>query len=301
MINTNISNASCLTIAYPNCNVGDKATLEKYYLAGRICSGSIEPKTPNDFYRISSIIAGSEGAVKTAEDFNNKVSSAKSSKGWCVFLMHGIDNDGGFSPLASSELESHLEYMHTNMDDFWVATFKHVVQYIKERDALSLSETAITSDSLRLTATDNLDDAIYNVPVTVRRLLPSTWVDARVYVNKERITSSISTVEGKQYIAFDVIPDQGEVYLSNPDKRETGLKDIRENPFLKVGPNPFSNSIKIEAKGSFQYFVYSLDGRLIDSGEAIDTKNLGMSFIPGNYLLKINYKNQGYGSKIIKR
>jgi len=77
--------------------------------------------------------------------------------------------------LQSSELGLHLDYMNSNIADYWIATFGHVVKYIKERNVISLAETVITSDSLQLSVSDNLDDAIYNVPVTIRRLLPSTW------------------------------------------------------------------------------------------------------------------------------
>ena len=80
IINTNITNTRCITIAYPYCITDDLAIIQKYYIAGRICSGVIESGTPNDFYRIGSIIVGSQGSVKAAEDFYDKVNSAKTSK-----------------------------------------------------------------------------------------------------------------------------------------------------------------------------------------------------------------------------
>ena len=52
-INSNITNAKCVTVAYPNCNTGDKTTIAKYYIAGRICNGQIVATTPSDFYNIS--------------------------------------------------------------------------------------------------------------------------------------------------------------------------------------------------------------------------------------------------------
>lgn len=55
IINGEIPEAKCVTIAYPFCSVGDLALIQKYYIAGRICSQAIEPSTPTDFYRIRSI------------------------------------------------------------------------------------------------------------------------------------------------------------------------------------------------------------------------------------------------------
>jgi hypothetical protein len=214
-INSNITNAKCVTVAYPNCVIGDLATIQKYYIAGRICSNAIIPGTPSDFYNISSIITGNTGSVQTAANLNSKVDAAKTSKGWCVFLTHGIDNDGGYSPTQSSEIKTHLTYVNTNTVDFWVATFGNVVKYIKERNASSLTETTITGDSLKLVVADNLDNTIYNVPITVRRVLPSGWQNPKVYMNGKLATSALSVVSGTTYIVFDVVPDQGNVYLAN--------------------------------------------------------------------------------------
>jgi oligosaccharide reducing-end xylanase len=43
-VNTNITGSKCITIAYPFCNAGDKATLEKYFIAARVCSNGVESK-----------------------------------------------------------------------------------------------------------------------------------------------------------------------------------------------------------------------------------------------------------------
>ena len=214
-INANITNAKCVTLAYPNCNRSDLATTQKYYIAGRVCSGTVELQTPADFYNISSIITGNTGSVQTAANLNSKVAAAKSSKGWCVFLTHGIDNDGGYSPTQSTELASHLSYMNTNSADFWVAPFGTVVKYIKERNVSSVTETVITNDSLKVVVADNLDNTIYNVPITIRRLLPTGWQNPKVYLNSTLITSSLSTVSGKTYIVFDAVPNQGNIFLAN--------------------------------------------------------------------------------------
>lgn len=211
---TNVPTSKCQTIAYPNCNTGDIATIQKYYIGGRTCSGQIISSSPTDFYNLSSIICGNQG-VNTANDMNTRLNSARSSTGWCVFLMHAIDNDGGFSPLASSVLSSHLSYVNTNKADYWVGTFANVIKYIKERNALNFTETAVNSDSLRITPTDNLDNNIYDAAVTIRRQLPSSWPDARVYLGNAIQTSTIVTVNNVKYIEFDVIPDKGTYALAN--------------------------------------------------------------------------------------
>jgi oligosaccharide reducing-end xylanase len=220
-IQTQITNKKCVTVAYPNCNIGDMATIQKYYIAGRTCSGQIVSNNPTDFYSLSSIICGNTG-VNTAADMNTRINSAKSSGGWCHFLMHGIDSDGGYSPLAASVLSSHLTTVNTNKADYWVGTFGDVVKYIKERNAITFTETTVSADSLRITPTDGLDNTIYDVGVTLRRQLPATWTDARVMIGTTIVTSAIVTISNVKYIQFDAIPDKGVYTIANKASTNTG-------------------------------------------------------------------------------
>ncbi|MFC6996643.1 polysaccharide deacetylase family protein [Rufibacter roseus] len=299
-IKSNIAGAQVLTVAYPNCNIGDVPTIQKYYIAGRVCSGQIVPRTPSNFYQISSLIAGSQGAVKTAADFNAQVNSAKNSNGWAVFLMHGIDNDGGYSPLASAVLADHLAYVNTHRADYWVATFANVVKYIKQRNAVAISESTITADSLQVTLQDNLDDQVYNMPVTVRRQLPNGWQGASVYVNRQLVASAVSTVNNTQYITFEAVPTGGEVHIANKKAVVAGVRSLKDIPGLSFSPNPFSGSLHLTAPGAFQYSLFSLSGQLLENGEATDSATVGAKLAAGTYLLKVQHKKTTGIGRVVK-
>ena len=247
-IYTNIPNGKCVSVAYPNCITGDIPTISKYYIAGRTCSGSIVPNNFTDFFNISSFVTGANGSVKLASNFNSIVNSARTSNGWCVFLTHGIDNDGGYSPTQSSEIKTHLSYMSAHNADFWVGPFGDVARYTKERRAANLTEVALTSDSLEATLTDNLPDSIYNLPITLRRELPAGWQNTKVYANTTLIPSKQVTVSGTTYIQFDAIPDQGKIHLvnnTNPD--QTGTVSI-DSP--TGGSTVITNSVTIEVSAT---------------------------------------------------
>jgi oligosaccharide reducing-end xylanase len=213
IIEAKIPGYQCLTLAYPYCATGDMPLVSKYYIAARVCNGVIEKSTPDDFFRISSIIAGSLGRLKTGNDFNSIAAEAKISKGWCVYLIHGIDGDGGYSPLSSVELKYHLEYLKANSDDYWVATFVDVVKYIKERNSLELAETRLSAKKLQVEAKDNLDNNVYNFPVTISRKIPEGWRKIRVTCKGRTVQSFIRQTEKGSSVFFDVIPDSGPVVL----------------------------------------------------------------------------------------
>jgi O-glycosyl hydrolase len=226
IINTNITTQKCRTIAYPNCTGGTESLCSQYYIAGRTCSGSINSNTPSNFYALSSFICGSEGTVATLSDFTAKASAAASSNGWCVYLIHGIDDDGGYSPLSSTILSQSLAYFNTNSSTYWVSTFYNVARYIKERNDVSVTVTSSTTNSISLTMTDNLDNTIYNYPLTLRRALPTGWTSAIVTQNGSAVSSSIVTNGSTSSIMFDVVPDAGAIVLLNPAANTIGQIDV---------------------------------------------------------------------------
>ncbi len=210
---SNSGNEPAFTIAYPNCRSGDVALCSQYYIAGRNCSGAIVPPTPPNFFEINSYICGSRGTVKTTADFISRFNSAQSAGGWLVLLLHGIDNDGGYSPLPSKVLLESLQYLDGNRNAFWVETFGNVVRYIKERDSLSV--TKIAEDPIELVVTDSLDNNVYNYPITLRRLLPQGWTEVAVTQNGAAIPSAVVKLNSSSYVVFDAVPDAGNVIISN--------------------------------------------------------------------------------------
>jgi ethanolamine utilization microcompartment shell protein EutS len=213
-INSYIPGQQCATIAYPYCAPGNQALCATYYIAGRTCSGQIVPATPSNFYQISSMVCGSAGAVKTTADFTTKFSSAATSGGWCVFLIHGIDSDGGYSPLSSTVLRESIEHLDAHRNTFWVSTFRNVVRYIKERNDVSITEISNEPNTITIQVTDTLDDTIYNYPVTLRRPLPSGWPSATVSQNGQALNARIVVTNSTIYVMFDAVPDNGDVVLS---------------------------------------------------------------------------------------
>jgi oligosaccharide reducing-end xylanase len=218
-INAHIADHPCVTIAYPYCVGGNDAITSQSYIAARGCSGEIIPPTPANFMNVSSIACGSEGSVKTPNDFNEQVEKAAAAGGWCVFLIHALDDDKGYSPLPSATLQSSLDYVHAQPDRFWVQSFGNVIRYIKERDRASVTETSSTDTMLMINVTDDLENSIYNFPLTIRRRLPTGWDSAVVRQAGRPIATQIITIHDAKYVMFDVVPDTGEVTITRRDSR----------------------------------------------------------------------------------
>lgn len=271
-IDSYITNTKCITIAYPFCVASKKSITSEYYIAARICSGNIEPKTPRDFMNISSIICGELGSLKTTEDFVKRFDSAVNSNGWCVLLIHGVDGDGGWSSLPSTTLRETLEYTKEKDDDMWVETFGNVARYIKERDDVSVSEVSVEDTTIILNVTDTLPDSIFNYPVSVRRPLPEGWTSAKVAQNGVQVESKITEENSVKYVQFDVIPDAGEIIITGDNSTKvinrTG-KNVKNPALLNNYPNPFNpvTTIQFDLANSGRVTLKVLDtlGREVET------------------------------------
>jgi peptidoglycan-N-acetylglucosamine deacetylase len=271
-INSHISGQKCITIAYPNCVMGNSALCNTYYMAARGCSGVVEPSTPANFMNISSLVCGTMGSVKTALDFKTKADAAAASKGWVVFLLHGIDNDGGYSPVTSANLKGALDSLNSHKEKYWVATFGNVARYIKERNCVSVKEISSMDSMLVVRITDTLDNSIYNCPVTIRRPLPQNWTSASVIQNSKALDVQLVTVNSVKYVMVDVVPDSGDITIKKNDLTDvSGSNDfLPGHPHLMQNyPNPFNPSTIIKyhlsASTHVKLKVYTLFGQEVES------------------------------------
>lgn len=205
----------CVSLAYPYCMVPKKPITSQYYPFARSCNGSLVPSTPSDFLSIGAMDPGIE--MNTASD------QAASSGSWLVWLIHGIDNDAACCPIASSVLQSNLDYVAANTNKWWIETFGNVCRYIQERNAAVLMIVSNGATNITVRLTHDLDNTIFNYPVTLRRPIPSGWQAAAITQNGASVPGQI--VNGN--LMFDVVPNGGDITLS---KLETP-------PVFSVGTN----------------------------------------------------------------
>jgi len=307
IINSKVTAQKSVTMATPYCAKGNDALASQYFIAVRGCQGFIEPKTPGNIMNVSSVICGNQGSVNKVKDFRTKADQASTSKGWLVYLLHGIDNDGGYSPLASDTLKASLQYLKENDNKFWVNTFGNVARYVRERDCVSVIETSVTETSINLAITDTLKNEWYNFPLTIRRPFPAGWSNATITQNGQPVNSSAVEVNSIRYIQFDVVPDGGSVVISKTTA--TGLNELKgsfEERKLKVWTDNESIFFKIPSSclPNPTLSLFSSNGMLIDSFDhcQINSEIGKVTFDKlsksGIYIVRLHDKQSSWSSQI---
>jgi peptidoglycan/xylan/chitin deacetylase (PgdA/CDA1 family) len=300
LINANVTGQKCVTMATPYCSEASRKICSNYFIAVRGCSGQVEPKTPASWNNVSSVICGSQVPFIRVKNFKSNADAAAKKNGWLVYLIHGIDNDGGYSPLSSDTLKASLQYLKDNDKTFWVNTFGNVARYIKERDCLSVVEVSASADKISVNVTDTLsNNEIFNFPVTLRRPLPDGWISATATQNGEAISVKLVSVNSVKYIQFEAIPDGGSIVLSKSDIETeiTGaeIKSSLNNDFkIWVNNNELRFSIPESCDKNPSLSIYSLNGSKLISynniniSEGIGNVNLENAiFKPGTYLIQL--------------
>jgi peptidoglycan/xylan/chitin deacetylase (PgdA/CDA1 family) len=217
-ITAEISAQQCISFAYPYGRSNDavEAEAQNYYLAAR----SIwVPEGGNlNYYEAGSDYEGSWGALNfmhvgsapldglsvSDPEVQSLIAQAERRHGWLNVLFHDVDDASHFGEFLDSFMKRNL----------WIDTFGNVAKYMKERRQCAVWEASSDQLSIRLQLDCALESDIYNVPLTVRSTVPSSWTAVNV-TQGSFIQTPKPVVEGTETVVYySVVPNGGNIVLS---------------------------------------------------------------------------------------
>ena len=134
---------------------------------------------------------------------------------WLVLVFHGV-NGIGWEPRTAEELEEYFGYIDQRKDQLWVATFADVTKYIRERKNAIVS-SAVEDDAILITIDNDLDSSIYDVPVTLKTYVPSTWLSAKLFKGSQqesKLSLEIKKDPIGSFVMYSVMPEEHEINLT---------------------------------------------------------------------------------------
>jgi peptidoglycan/xylan/chitin deacetylase (PgdA/CDA1 family) len=130
---------------------------------------------------------------------------------WLVLVFHGIENLG-WEPKMRPELVEYFSYMKANEGSLWIATFRDVTKYLRERKAAQLS-TKVEKDKISITLSSDLDPGIYDVPLTLKTYVPAEWNSVQVVQNGSNSSLGVQKDENGTFVIYEVSPQRATVSL----------------------------------------------------------------------------------------
>lgn len=264
-IERQISNQQCNTITYPNCNVPNESLVSQNYIGGRICSGQIDGKTPQNYNRISSIICGKTGSVNSVQAFQQKMQEAINKNGWVTFLIHEVDDGSGYSPTQSSDIDGALAWAKENDSKIWVTTFRNAIMYSKERDASTITKVSSdeNSETYRLSHSLSTTLSPFDYPLSIRVKNAGNWQSVTATQKGSNLAAEIRN----GYIYFEAVPNGGDIVIANGSGSSTPDTGSQDTTSSKTGP--FQGAIRIP--GIVEAENYDIDAFSDSDGKSDST------------------------------
>ena len=129
-----------------------------------------------------------------------------------MLVFHGV-NGLGWEALPDTVLQSYFQYIKQHEDDLWVATFKDVAKYMRERMHADITENK-SNKKITVHLTHSLDKHIYNMPLTLKTYVPAGWKKVKVIQDGQQQQVQSKSDEKGNYILYEAMPDKGEINLS---------------------------------------------------------------------------------------
>ena len=209
-----------ITLAYPNCKSPGNDQVLQHYIVGRICNGSWEGQAdvmgkdgPSNWAMVPATMTGSDGQLKSTNDFTGQMQKVVQSSGWVAFLTHGFqgksNGSANYSPTDLGAIDGALKWAQQNDKDIWVAPMGHVAMYIKERKA-SKAEASSNGGNITVKLTHSIKDNIsdYDYPLSLR---------VKYDGSKAEVTQAGAKLESKidgGYVYFDAVPNAGDIVIA---------------------------------------------------------------------------------------
>ena len=212
------------------------------------------------------MMTGTEGTVKSTNDFTGQMQKVVQSNGWVAFLTHGFQgkNNGSatYSPTDLGAIEGALQWAQQNDKDIWVAPMGHVAMYIKERKSSKIESVdggAANTMSFKLSHTiaDNISK--YDYPLSIK--VKTDWTSVNVTQDGAELESK---VDGG-YVYFDAVPNAGNIVVKNAAAIESSSSSEIES---SSSENPEGI---IDMPNTFQHAVYASNGYIAVSGSQGET------------------------------
>lgn len=132
---------------------------------------------------------------------------------WLVLVFHGIDTIG-WEPINHEEIAEYFQYIKDKEDNLWVATFKDVTKYMRERMAAKVTEEK-SENKILINLHHSLDTNLYNLPLTLKAYLPASWKDVHVHQNNKTVKLEILKDDNGKYVLFQATPNKGKIELTS--------------------------------------------------------------------------------------
>ena len=280
LINQRLPNQKCITLAYPFAehNLLIDSLTSLYYESARASGNFPNASSPTNeqWFELSAVDVQFNEPRNSLEDdleelqyIQDWIDSSIVNEDWGILLAHevvpqdslpGLIAAGTYHPYTNEWFTLLNEWLlnKSNNKDVWVETIANITRYIKERDDYVYSILTYDETQIKLNIFDNLDNEIYNYPLSVFIKVPESWEYALKIQGEAIDTLNVFKNDSGTVVLAKIIPDGGIVSLFKMSIN--GVEDPAdiipgEIQLFQNYPNPFNPNTIIKYSVDSRQFV----------------------------------------------
>lgn len=288
--------------------------ISQYFYSARSSQFGFNLATPYDFYALKSwpILSTTSPAY-----VDNLLSIAETYGTYLPLMYHDMLDEPFDEDVLIYTYSRDLfsETVHDALNrDLWIDTHQRIYKYIRERNALKVlllesEDTGTQTGHFSFEADDGLVDSIFNVELTLKISLPSSWLEDTVTIGQE---GELIYVKAEQdgpgrFINYNYLPRAGvSVHVYDGLHIGTGLKDDFSLPAgfrLVAAPNPFVHETLITVSEDIPadafLIVRDIQGKIVREIRNPSDKTyrlLRKDLSRGIYIIQLIHSGQSIGS-----
>lgn len=124
---------------------------------------------------------------------------------WLVLTFHGVDGIG-WEAKPHEELKEYFSYMKEKEDNLWIAPFRDVTKYIRERMAAK-TDAKRNGDAIAVTLEHSLDKNLYNYPLTLKTYVPEGWTEVTIKQGESEVQRKVTSDERGSFVVYEAKPN----------------------------------------------------------------------------------------------
>lgn len=124
---------------------------------------------------------------------------------WLVLTFHGVDGVG-WEAKPHEELQEYFTYMKKSESDLWIAPFRDVTKYVRERMGASV-KTGFERNGFVVTLTHSLEQNLYNFPLTLKTYVDPSWTSVSARQGEMFISLTPKRDEKGSYVIYQALPN----------------------------------------------------------------------------------------------
>jgi hypothetical protein len=213
-----MSGKKVLCLAYPGGEApvkNDPDVAVKYYIGARGTVGAANTANAINYMMTNSATINKEWVDKILDKEQLKRGKYGSYRAWLCSHYHGVNygKTDEEKKTSAAKVAENIMYLKSREADIWVGLFREVVLYGQERDTAKLKITANSDNEIRFFLSDDMDDAIFDYPLTVKLRLTDAWNTAEATQGGKPVEIKLVTHENAKFALVRAIPDRGEVEI----------------------------------------------------------------------------------------